>query len=94
MLMNKLYVRTVVFVVALMVCGVAARGQDADVSKKLQGFDAYMEQTLKGWNTPGVETRPANSFTRANNNKVEMKRELGHEMIIAERQGALFLRSG
>src|SRR5207248_11403722 len=22
--------------------------------KKLQGFDAYMEQTLKDWNTPGV----------------------------------------
>ncbi|PYU10073.1 MAG: penicillin-binding protein, partial [Acidobacteria bacterium] len=37
-----------------MVCGVAARAQDADVAKKLQGFDAYMEQTLKDWNTPGV----------------------------------------
>jgi CubicO group peptidase (beta-lactamase class C family) len=54
MLMNKLYVRTVVFVVALTAFGVAARGQDADVVKKLQGFDAYMEQTLKDWNTPGV----------------------------------------
>ncbi|PYT96619.1 MAG: penicillin-binding protein [Acidobacteria bacterium] len=37
-----------------MACGVAARGQEADVAKKLQGFDAYMEQTLKDWNTPGV----------------------------------------
>ena len=54
MFMNKLRVRTLVFAVALMVCGVAARGQDADVAKKLQGFDAYMEQTLKDWNTPGV----------------------------------------
>jgi CubicO group peptidase (beta-lactamase class C family) len=54
MLMNKLYVRTVVFVVALTAFGVAARGQDADVVKKLQGFDAHMEQTLKDWNTPGV----------------------------------------
>jgi|SRR5579859_1159489 len=53
MLMNKLYVRTVVFVVALTAFGVAARGQ-ADVAKKLQGFDVYMEQTLKDWNTPGV----------------------------------------
>src|SRR5438094_6205782 len=54
MLMNKLRVRIVLFAVALMVCGVAARAQDADVAKKLQGFDAYMEQTLKDWNTPGV----------------------------------------
>ncbi len=54
MLMNKLRVRTVLIPVALMVCGVAARAQDADVAKKLQGFDAYMEQTLKDWNTPGV----------------------------------------
>jgi len=52
--MNKLRVRTVLIPVALMVCGVAARAQDADVAKKLQGFDAYMEQTLKDWNTPGV----------------------------------------
>src|SRR6201997_2515760 len=54
MFKNKLSVRTVSFAVAMMVCGVAARGQDADVAKKLQGFDAYMEQTLKDWNTPGV----------------------------------------
>src|SRR5437764_1047364 len=54
MFMNKLRVRIVLFAVALMVCGVAARAQDADVAKKLQGFDAYMEQTLKDWNTPGV----------------------------------------
>lgn len=25
-----------------------------DVAKKLEGFDAYMEQTLKDWNTPGI----------------------------------------
>ena len=54
MLMNKLRVRTVLFVAALMMGVVAARAQDADVAKKLQGFDAYMEQTLKDWNTPGV----------------------------------------
>src|SRR5207248_8792148 len=54
MFMNKLRVRTILFAVAPVVFGVAARGQDADVAKKLQGFDAYMEQTLKDWNTPGV----------------------------------------
>jgi len=52
--MNKLRVRIVLFAVALKVCRVAARAQEADVAKKLQGFDAYMEQTLKDWNTPGV----------------------------------------
>jgi len=48
------YLCTTLGVFALMACGVAARGQEADVAKKLQGFDAYMEQTLKDWNTPGV----------------------------------------
>jgi len=41
-------------VLALLAFGSAARGQDADIAKKLQGFDAYMEQTLKDWNTPGI----------------------------------------
>jgi len=54
MFMNKFRIRVALFVVALMVCGAAARSQDADIAKKLQGFDAYMEQTLKDWNTPGV----------------------------------------
>jgi len=48
------YLCTTLGVFALMACGVAARGQEVDVAKKLQGFDAYMEQTLKDWNTPGV----------------------------------------
>src|SRR5437879_5822916 len=47
-------VRVFTFVLALMAFGVAARAQAPDVSKKLEGFDAYMEQTLKDWNTPGV----------------------------------------
>jgi CubicO group peptidase (beta-lactamase class C family) len=38
----------------LLTCGPAARAQDVEITKKLQGFDAYMEQTLKDWNTPGV----------------------------------------
>ena len=48
------FIRTSLFAFALLVLGVGARAQDADVAKKLQGFDAYMEQTLKDWNTPGV----------------------------------------
>jgi len=28
--------------------------QDLDVAKKLEGFDSYMEQILKDWNTPGI----------------------------------------
>jgi CubicO group peptidase (beta-lactamase class C family) len=42
------------FTFALITFGVAANAQEADFAKKLQGFDAYMEQTLKDWNTPGV----------------------------------------
>ena len=54
MFMNKFRVRVALFVVGLMVCGGVAQAQDAEIAKKLQGFDAYMEQTLKDWNTPGV----------------------------------------
>lgn len=39
---------------ALMTYGLAARAQESDVSKKLEGLDAYMEQVLKDWNTPGI----------------------------------------
>ena len=39
---------------ALMTFGLAARAQESDASKKLEGFDAYMEQVLKDWNTPGI----------------------------------------
>jgi CubicO group peptidase (beta-lactamase class C family) len=48
------FVRNILLAFALMAFGVAARAQESDVAKKLQGFDAYMEQTLKDWNTPGV----------------------------------------
>src|SRR5690348_12617256 len=41
-------------VLALLTFGPAVRAQESDVAKKLQGFDAYIEQTLKDWNTPGV----------------------------------------
>src|SRR5260370_37182852 len=42
----------------LMVCGPGARAQAPapaqDITSKLNGFDSYMEQTLKDWNTPGI----------------------------------------
>ncbi len=47
-------VRSTLFVFVLLALGVGARAQEMDVPRKLQGFDAYMEQTLKDWNTPGV----------------------------------------
>jgi CubicO group peptidase (beta-lactamase class C family) len=31
-----------------------ASAQGPDITTKLSGFDSYMEQTLKDWNTPGV----------------------------------------
>src|SRR4029077_20249488 len=36
---------------ALMIFALAASAQDTDITKKLDGFDAYMAQTLKDWNT-------------------------------------------
>ena len=39
---------------ALMTYGLTARAQESDVGKKLEGLDAYMEQVLKDWNTPGI----------------------------------------
>jgi CubicO group peptidase (beta-lactamase class C family) len=38
----------------LMVSGSVSRAQEADIASKLNGFDAYMEQVLKDWNTPGI----------------------------------------
>ena len=48
------FIRPTLFAFAFLAAGVGVRAQEADVAKKLQGFDAYMEQTLKDWNTPGV----------------------------------------
>jgi len=43
-----------VLVLVHITLGLAARAQDTEITNKLQGFDAYMEQTLKDWNTPGI----------------------------------------
>jgi CubicO group peptidase (beta-lactamase class C family) len=50
----RLLVRVFALVLALLAFRPAAVAQDAGVAKKLEGFDAYMEQTLKDWNTPGI----------------------------------------
>jgi CubicO group peptidase (beta-lactamase class C family) len=43
-------------VLLLIACGQTVRAQApaTDITSKLNGFDAYMEQTLKDWNTPGI----------------------------------------
>jgi CubicO group peptidase (beta-lactamase class C family) len=38
----------------LMVSGPGAHAQTPDITSKLSGFDSYMEQVLKDWNTPGI----------------------------------------
>jgi CubicO group peptidase (beta-lactamase class C family) len=48
------FVRVALAVFALRAIGTGAGAQETDVAKRLQGFDAYMEQTLKDWNTPGL----------------------------------------
>jgi CubicO group peptidase (beta-lactamase class C family) len=39
---------------ALALFAPAARAQEPDIAKKLDGFDSYMAQVLKDWNTPGI----------------------------------------
>lgn len=51
---NRQFVRVVGLALALMFIARGACGQDPEISGKLQGFDAYMEKTLKDWNAPGV----------------------------------------
>jgi len=37
-----------------MIFAIAARAQEPEITNKLPGFDSYMEQVLKDWNTPGI----------------------------------------
>ncbi len=41
-------------IVALVIAPPASRAQDAETSKRLGDFDAWMEKTLSEWNAPGV----------------------------------------
>jgi CubicO group peptidase (beta-lactamase class C family) len=50
-------IQAVVFLalaLALVISALVARAQAPDANSKLSGFDSYMEQTLKDWNTPGI----------------------------------------
>src|SRR5467141_2728932 len=44
------------FVLIAFAFGIPVHAQDksAEVAQKLQGFDAFMEKTLKDWNAPGI----------------------------------------
>ncbi|HTG15654.1 MAG TPA: serine hydrolase [Blastocatellia bacterium] len=46
----------ITLIVLALVLGIPVRAQDngGDITQKLQGFDAFMEKTLKDWNGPGV----------------------------------------
>jgi CubicO group peptidase (beta-lactamase class C family) len=47
-------VRVLTVALAVMIFGFSVRAQDREIADKLQGFDSYMEQVLKDWNTPGI----------------------------------------
>ena len=47
-------IRPLTVAFALLISALAASAQETDITKKLDGFDSYMAQILKDWNTPGV----------------------------------------
>jgi CubicO group peptidase (beta-lactamase class C family) len=48
------YFSALAVALALTICARPSRAQEPDITKRLDGFDAYMDQTLKDWNTPGI----------------------------------------
>ena len=58
MLLRKVLVILVVLIFSstapLQAQNKTAEAKNADISQKLQGFDAFMEKTLKDWNAPGI----------------------------------------
>jgi len=48
------YFSALAVALALTICARPSRAQEPDITKRLDGFDAYMAQTLKDWNTPGI----------------------------------------
>src|ERR1700716_116679 len=48
------YIRPLTIALALLTLGLATNAQESDITKKLDGFDSYMAQILKDWNTPGI----------------------------------------
>src|SRR6202521_214871 len=47
-------IRVLTLALAVMIFGLGVWAQDREIANKLQGFDSYMEQVLKDWNTPGI----------------------------------------
>src|SRR6202521_356847 len=47
-------IRVLTLALAVMIFGLDVRAQDREIADKLQGFDSYVEQVLKDWNTPGI----------------------------------------
>jgi len=47
-------IRVLTLGLAVMIFGLGGLAQDREIANKLQGFDSYMEQVLKDWNTPGI----------------------------------------
>jgi CubicO group peptidase (beta-lactamase class C family) len=47
-------IRPLAVALALSISALSASAQETDIGKKLEGFDSYMAQILKDWNTPGV----------------------------------------
>jgi CubicO group peptidase (beta-lactamase class C family) len=48
------FLTRIVFAFVFMLSAATAQAQQPNVNEKLRGFDAYMEQVLKDWNTPGM----------------------------------------
>ncbi|HWO02478.1 MAG TPA: serine hydrolase [Blastocatellia bacterium] len=53
---SSMFSKLVLVSVVLLAFVLTVQAQDGndDVSRKLQGFDAFMEKTLKDWNAPGI----------------------------------------
>ena len=47
-------VRILALTLVVTILGPAGRAQEPEITAKLQGFDSYMEQVIKDWNTPGI----------------------------------------
>src|SRR5712671_3221862 len=47
-------IHPLVVTVALLISALTANAQETDITKKLDGFDSYMAQILKDWNSPGI----------------------------------------
>ena len=51
---SKRLLQFTLMLIALTSVPVAAQDKTAEAAQKLQGFDAFMEKTLKDWNAPGI----------------------------------------